>query len=238
MHIELDQICKQYGQETVYNQLSAEIEAGTLLCVLGVNGSGKTTLLRMLAGMAGRDSGDLRFDGESALRDNISQRLKLCFLPDFPVLFTERTPLENIAIFIKLWQVETPPPHEEIINLLEELDLLAHCRKPINKLSRGQMFKVALACLIIVNPELWLIDEPFASGMDPQGISVFKKHAKLAVERGHTVIYSTQLLELAEKFSSRIWVVHNGGLAADGTALELAENSGDLESLFNKLREQ
>ncbi len=238
MLIELDQVSKCYGSTTVFDRFSATIPDRSLLAVLGENGAGKTTLLRMLAGLAGNDKGDISFDGAPFFRDDIEQRRRLCFLPDFPTLFVERSTLENIAIYIKLWKVKQPEITDRIMRWLEELDLLEHANKPIALLSRGQAFKAALCALMAVDPELWLIDEPFASGMDPQGISMFKKYAREAVDRGHTVIYTTQLLELAESYSSNIWILHKGQLVANGTAAELKGQESSLESIFARLRLQ
>lgn len=238
MHIELDQVCKNYDSTVVFNEFSASIPEGNLLAVLGINGAGKTTLLRMLAGLAGWDKGEISFDGTLAHRDNIEQRRRFCFMPDFPTLFIEKSTLENIAIYLKLWKVERTDINERVLTWLEELDMLEHANKPVGMLSRGQVFKAALCALMAVDPELWLTDEPFASGMDPQGIAMFKKYAKEAMARGHTVIYTTQLLDLAEAYSSKIWIIHQGRLMADGTARELKGKETSLESLFTRLREQ
>jgi ABC-type multidrug transport system ATPase subunit len=86
---------------------------------------------------------------------------------------------------------------------LAQLEILSAVDTPIGQLSRGQIYKVALATLLTIDPELWMFDEPFASGMDPAGVSYFKRQARLATQRGRTIFYSTQILEVAEKFCDR-----------------------------------
>lgn len=220
MNITLTNICKKYGSEKVFQDLNATIPEGSLLSVLGVNGAGKTTLLRMLASVSGRDSGDILFDEKSARRDDMEQRRELCFLPDFPVFFEDKSLLENICVSIKLWQ--RPDPDEaHVMDILEEFDLLKHACKPSQALSRGQRYKAALISLLLIDPALWLLDEPFASGMDPRGLSLFKRYSQDAVTRGKTVIYTTQLVDLAKTFSSEIWILGDQGILARGSANEI-----------------
>ena len=93
-----------------------------------------------------------------------------------------------------------------------------------------------------VNPDIWILDEPFASGMDPHGIASFRRHAREAARRGHTVIYSTQLLELAETFSDRVCIISEGKVHAFDEMNHLRGTSGAseghiLEELFERLRE-
>jgi ABC-2 type transport system ATP-binding protein len=108
-------------------------------------------------------------------------------------------------------------------------------------LSRGQMYKTGLVAMIAVDRELWILDEPFASGMDPLGIDAFKRHARAAAARGHTIIYSTQILEVAEKFSDRVCVIHRGEIRAYDSMSRLREQAADkqnvLEEMFRQLRE-
>ncbi len=111
----------------------------------------------------------------------------------------------------------------------------------MNTLSRGQAYKAALATMIAADREVWLMDEPFASGMDPHGIDAFKRHAREAATRGRTILYSTQLLDVAERFSDRVCVVHRGEIRAFDTLNRLREQAQDknnvLEEMFRQLRE-
>jgi ABC-type multidrug transport system ATPase subunit len=95
--------------------------------------------------------------------------------------------------------------------------------------------------MIAADRELWLLDEPFASGMDPHGIDAFKRHARAAAHRGRTIIYSTQILDVAERFSERVCVIHKGELRAYDTLTRLREQAADkdnvLEEIFRQLRE-
>jgi ABC-type multidrug transport system ATPase subunit len=96
--------------------------------------------------------------------------------------------------------------------------------------------------MMAADREVWLLDEPFASGMDPHGIDAFKRIARDAVKRGRTILYSTQLLDIAERFSDRICVVHQGEVRAYETLERLRGQASDkdnvLQELFRQLREE
>ena len=100
----------------------------------------------------------------------------------------------------------TVTQHLGVLDLLPAIDTI------IGQLSRGQIYKAALVTLLSLDPELWLLDEPFASGMDPVGIAYLKRQARVAAERGHTVLYSTQILAVVGKSSDRVCLIHRGKL--------------------------
>lgn len=239
MKIELRAVSKSYGKVRALDRASLEINPGQIISILGANGAGKTTLLRCLAGVASPDSGDLVFDDEPFSRDRLDLRRRFAFLPDFPVLFYEMPVLRHIGMMLRLYGVETPGIEDRVLELLKEFDIFAVAEHPIHTLSRGQIYKTALVGLIAVNPEVWMLDEPFASGMDPHGINSFKRAAREAAAQGRTIIYSTQILEVVEKFSDKVCILHHGEVRAFDSVALLENNgqSGTLEEIFHQLRE-
>lgn len=97
---------------------------------------------------------------------------------------------------------------------------------PLTRLSRGQQYKAALLSLLAVDPDLWLLDEPFAAGMDPWGVAVLREEIVNAARRGRVVIYTTQLPEIAEQLADRFLVLSKGRLAASGTLDQLRGQFG------------
>lgn len=240
MKIELRSVSKSYGKARALDHASLEIQGGQIVAILGANGAGKTTLLRCLAGVAAPDSGTIVYDEEAYGRDNLELRRRLCFLPDFPVVFYEMSILRHIGMVLRVYERDAPGIEERVLQLLKDFDLFTIAENPLNTLSRGQVYKAALAALIAVNPDVWLLDEPFASGMDPHGINTLKRYTREAVAEGRTIIYSTQILEIVEKFSDKVCILHQGEVRAfdSVTLLEKSGRGGGLEEVFRQLREE
>ena len=243
MKIELRGVLKSYRSLRALDHVSLEVEPGQIVSLLGPNGAGKTTMLRCLAGITAPDAGEIQFDGEKFVRGRVDLRRRFMFLPDIPPVFDEWSPLQHLGMALRLYQVARPDLEDQVLELLRDFDLLPMAKAPFGTLSRGQRYKAVLTSLLAINPEVWLVDEPFASGMDPHGINVFKQSARAAAAKGHTVIYSTQILDAAERFSDRVCVIHRGKVRAFASTEELRQptNSTDassLEDLFRQLREE
>jgi ABC-type multidrug transport system ATPase subunit len=245
MKIELQRIQKKFKSLRALDDISATLEPGQVVALLGPNGAGKTTLLRCLAGTVAIDSGEILYDSEVFSRKRVDLRRRFFFLPDFPAIFDEWSPLRHIGMAIRLYGQESDEVlADRVVQLLGEFDLLPLANAPFFVLSRGQRYKAALVALLAVNPELWLLDEPFASGMDPNGLNAFKRRAREAAATGKTIIYSTQILDAAERFSDRVCVIHRGKVRAfekTSALREAAQAQGDtsaLDELFRQLREE
>lgn len=242
MHIALESVTKRFGSLRALESISLTIQPGQIVAILGPNGAGKTTLLRCLSAIAAPDKGRIFYDGEQFNRGRIDLRQRLAFLPEFPVIFHQLSLARHISMVLGLYNKDGEGIATTVTQHLSELDLLPAIDTPIGQLSRGQIYKAALVTLLSVDPELWLLDEPFASGMDPVGIAYFKRQARMAADRGRTVLYSTQILDVAEKCSDRVCLIHRGKLRVFDAVANLhvrpGEGDGVLEDIFRQLREE
>lgn len=242
MQIALESLSKRFGKLRALENVTVTIEPGQIIAILGSNGAGKTTLLRCLSAIGVPDGGRILFDGQVFRRGRNDLRQRLYFLPDFPVVFAQMTVARHLAMVLGLYNKSGDTLAANATEHLAQLDILATVDTPIGQLSRGQIYKVALATLLTIDPELWMFDEPFASGMDPAGISYFKQQARLAAQRGRTIFYSTQILEVAEKFCDRVMLIHHGQLrvfdAVGNLHARPGGEQGVLEDLFQQLREE
>jgi ABC-type multidrug transport system ATPase subunit len=242
MKVELQGIVKRFRSLTALDDVSLTIERGQIVAVIGINGAGKTTLLRCLAGTVAPDQGRVLYNGDLFFRDRLDLRKQLMFLPDFPAIFEEWTPLRHIGMVLRLYGAAADGVEERVLELLREFDMLPLANIPFVTLSRGQRYKGVLVALLALNPSLWMLDEPFASGMDPNGINALKRRARQAAAEGKTIIYSTQILDAAERFSDRVCVLHRGRVRAFRPVSELRKEPGaettGLDDLFNQLREE
>lgn len=241
MEIVLESVSKRFGSLRALEDVSLTLGAGEIVAVVGPNGAGKTTLLRCLSAIAAPDAGRILYNGEAFNRGRVDLRARLAFLPDFPIVFPAVTVARYISMILGLYGIEGENAAPAVTQHLYEFDLLPLVDTRVGQLSRGQIYKTALTALISVDPELWMLDEPFASGMDPGGIAYFKRQARQAAERGRTVLYTTQILDVAEKFSDRVCIIHRGKLRFFDTVANLPAHDGEgsvLEEVFRKLREE
>ena len=242
MNIELRGVLKSYRSVRALDHVSLRIEPGQIVSLLGPNGAGKTTLIRCLAGIAAPDKGGVYYDGEEFHRGRLDMRHRMHILPDFPFLFWGQSIIRNISIVLRLFEADKDGAENRVLELLRDFDLLPLALRPVNSVSRGQAYKAGLVAMLAVDREVWLLDEPFASGMDPHGIDAFKRHARAAASRGRTIIYSTQLLDVAERFSDRVCVINKGEVHAFDTLDRLREKAQDkdnvLDEMFRQLREE
>ena len=238
MKVQIEKVSKKFGRVWALEEVSLDLEPGQIVAVLGANGAGKTTLLNCMAGVAAPSAGRILYDGERFHRGKIDLRKRLMYLPDFPLAFARMNVLEHIAMCVRLYE-RPEPDAEKVAVQLEQLSLLPLTGMPFSAMSRGQLYKSALAGVLAVDPELWIFDEPLASGMDPMGIAVFKKEARAATRRGRTVVFTTQILEIAERFADRICVLDHGGLRLNRKMEEArrADGETDLEDLLLRLRD-
>ena len=241
MHVAIDRVSKCFRSVEALADVSFEVEPGQIVAVLGPNGAGKTTLLRCMAGIVVPDRGRILYDGERFRRDRLDLRRRFAFLPDFPVFFREMTAIRHIGMVLRLYGADGAGVEDRVVELLCDLDMLPHVEQPMDELSRGQAYKAALTAVIAADPELWLLDEPFASGMDPNGIVTLKQRAREAAQRGRSIVYSTQIIDVAESFSDRFCVLHHGRVHAFDSVERLRRRDdfqgGVLEELFLQLRE-
>lgn len=223
MKVECDRMTKAFGKRTILDRVSLQLPEGRVVSLLGINGAGKTTLLRLLAGVFNPDSGTISFDGKPFQRGDLGQRARIFFLPDFPPLLMGETVLGHIGLTIRMFGRDAVPGIEsQVCRLMEEFALLPLIDAQTHTLSRGQSYKTALVALLAVDPDLWLLDEPFASGMDPGGLSALKRHLRAAADRGRTVVFSTQIVEVLRETSDQVIVIRDTGAELHGTAGDLS----------------
>lgn len=227
---------KKFGWATALDELSWEVEPGQIVAVLGANGAGKTTLLNALTGCLALDSGQVLLDGQPFTPDRGDLRRRFAFIPDFPPAPPNWTPLRFIGTLLKLYGVPTAGLEKRVLELLEKMDLLGVAGWKFRQLSHGQSYKAVLAAFLAADPELWFVDEPFSSGMDPRGLNCFKEYAREAAGRGRTIIFTTQIIEVAEQFAHRICVLDQGQIKVYAESTRLRETPA-LNNLLSQLRE-
>ncbi len=157
--IELEAVGRAYGDRVVFRGLSLTVPEGTTLAVLGPNGAGKTTLLRMLATLLRPHAGTLRVLGATIPRDGHRVRGRLGFVAHEPLLYRDLSARENLRFHARLHRVG----FERVEALLEHVALTLRADEPLRTFSRGMVQRVAICRAVLHEPELLLLDEPYAN---------------------------------------------------------------------------
>lgn len=211
------------GRTTILDHVDLTVRKGELLALVGVNGAGKSSILRCLAGMWEPARGTIAINGLDRRKDDLAIRRFTAYLPPDPTLHTLSI-RENIRLFAEAYGVEEAEYHRRMDSLLRMFDLKEKQDRNVLTLSPGERKKACLAAVLVTGARLYLLDDPFAGGIDPRGhLALQRALDRLAANREVTVVFATQVLELATALSDRIAVVNYGRVLAIGSAEELRE---------------
>ncbi|MEO7083782.1 MAG: ABC transporter ATP-binding protein [Gemmatimonadaceae bacterium] len=218
-------LSKLYGSFTAVRSISFDVGAGEVLGLVGPNGAGKTTTLRCLAGIISPSGGEIVLAGHSLANDPIAAKRALAFIPDEPHLFEYLTVQEHLRFIARLYgvvDVEARMP-----GILRELELTEKAASLPGELSRGMRQKLAIACGLLHDPSVLILDEPL-TGLDPGGMRRMRETIAARAASGAAVILSSHLLNLVEELCTKLLVVRRGEAAGYGTMDEIIAAHPDL----------
>ncbi len=222
--IEARGLGKSFAGEPAVADLDLEIRRGEIFAFLGPNGSGKTTTMRMLTGLLTPDAGEGRCLGLDIRTQADRLRRHIGYVPQHFSLYEDLTVLENLRFVAQVYGLGNDGP-DAIERICRRFGLSPFARRLAGTLSGGWKQRLALACALLPEPELLILDEP-TSGVDPEARSFFWKVMNEEAARGATAMISTHYLDEAEQYCDRLGYILNGRLIALGTADEVIEASG------------
>ncbi len=217
--IEIAELTKYYGERKAVGPLSATIEDGEIIGLLGLNGAGKTTTLRVLACDLLPSSGTVVVDGLDVVDHPHEVRQKIGYLPDTPPLYAEMTVAEYLGFVARLRGVPGRDVKARVSDAIEKTTLGRRRDEMIGSLSHGYKQRVGIAQAIVHAPKLLVLDEPI-SGLDPKQIVEMRKLLK-SLGGDHTIILSSHILGEISETCDRILVIADGKIADAGTEAEL-----------------
>ena len=209
-------VSKRFGGFQAVDGLSFEAEHGRLTGFLGPNGAGKTTTLRMILGLVSPDQGRVLVLGSQDVRQ---VRDRIGFLPEERGLYRRMTPVDAIVFFAGLKGMAAGPARRRAMELLEANGLGHAARLQIRRLSKGMAQKVQLLSAIVHEPELVILDEPF-SGLDPLAQQTLEELLRSLAVQGSAVIFSTHVMQHAERLCERVVLIAGGRKVFDGSVPE------------------
>lgn len=220
MYVEMKNIYKRYGDFLASDNVSFGVEKGKLVALLGPSGSGKTTLLRMIAGLENPNSGDIYIDGKR-VNDIRASKRGIGFVFQSYALFRYMTVYDNVAFGLKLKKMPKEQIRERVMELLELTGLAGMEKRYPNQLSGGQRQRVAFARALAPNPQVLLLDEPFAA-IDAKVRTELRTWLKEMVQKlGITSIFVTHDQDEAVEVADEIIITNHGVVEQMGTPLEI-----------------
>jgi len=217
--LEAKGLCKSFGDFIAVDDVSLTIPEGAVFGLLGRNGAGKTTIIRMLMNIYFPDQGEVLLRGATVGQEF---RNRVGYLPEERGLYKKMKLLEVILFFAELKGVMGKDVKLKALDYLTKFDLLDRKDAKIEDLSKGNQQKVQFICTIIHDPEFIILDEPF-SGLDPVNTNLLKDIILDLKKAGKVIIFSTHLMDFAEKMCDHIAIIHQGKMLKQGSLTELKQ---------------
>jgi len=211
--LELENVTKRFGDFTAVDDVSLSIPRGSIYGFLGPNGAGKTTTIRMIFDIIKPTSGYISILGASSA---LAVRRRIGYLPEEKGLYKAMTAVATVAYFASLKGLSRKTAKERAYSLLERYGLGEFAGTRIQALSKGMGQKVQVICAIAHEPEFVVLDEPF-SGLDPVNQQVLEKLIRDLALLGSTVLFSTHVMQHAERLCDRMLLIAKGRKIFDGT---------------------
>ena len=214
--LKMSGVSKWFGSFQAVRNLDFEVPKGSIVGFLGPNGAGKSTSLRMALGVLSPDRGDVQLFGE---RPNLESLKRVGFLPEERGLYKKMTARQIITYFARLKGMSNGDAKARADELLDMMGLTDFARSRVTKLSKGMAQKVQILSALAHRPEFLILDEPF-SGLDPVNQQALEDLIVEEHKRGATIIFSTHVMEHAERLCEKIVMMARGRKVFDGTLEE------------------
>ena len=242
MMLEIINLVKHYGKKKAVKKISLSVKPGEIYGFLGHNGAGKTTTIKACTGLIKPTSGSVKIRGYDIVRQALEAKQNFGYVPENPYLYNKLTGREFLdAVSVIYMKGKRKDVVKRIDELLEEMQMTNDADKLIGTYSHGMRRKITLCAALLHHPSVIFLDEP-TTGLDASSAKVakdlFRKHA----DEGSAVLFTTHVLEIAERLCDRIGILYQGELIAEGTFEELKEKYEKpgltLEEIFLNITEQ
>jgi len=226
----VDKVTKRFAGHTAVDALSLTVPSGVIYGLLGPNGAGKSTTIRMILNIYGPDSGSVRLFGEQGSGREYSARIG--YLPEERGLYPKMRVLDVLLFLAELKGVDRRAARSKALTWLERLGLSDWRMRKVNELSKGMQQKVQFISTILHEPDLLVMDEAF-SGLDPVNSQVLKDTVLELRAQGKTILFSTHIMEQAEKICDHVCIIARGKKLVDGTMSDIKRTHGGRNLLIN-----
>jgi ABC-2 type transport system ATP-binding protein len=231
--IETQGLTKAFNGFLAVNNVSIQVETGSIFGLLGPNGAGKSTFIRMLCTLLQPTSGQAYINGYNVQKDTNEVRKLIGVVQEKLLLYPVLTPKENLELFGRLYDVDQKKLDDRVDSLLEEVKLSSVKDKPVGTFSTGMRQRVNIVRALIHDPKIVILDEP-TNGLDPQSTRWVKDYILKMKKMGMTVLITTHDMQEADELTEELAIMDKGEAIAIGQAAELKEKHGvkTMEELF------
>ncbi len=225
--LSLSHLVKHYATQKAVDDISFDIQKGSIFGLLGPNGAGKTTLLRMITGIFYPDAGEIKLDGKHF--DPLLDIREIGYMPEERGLYKKMKIGEQALYLAQLRGLSKADAMEKIKYWFEKFEMQSWWNKKVEDLSKGMSQKLQFVITVLHEPKLIILDEPF-SGLDPLNANLIKDEIYNLAKKGSTIIFSTHRMEQVEEICDHIVLVNLGKKILDGTVADIKQQYK--ESIF------
>jgi ABC-2 type transport system ATP-binding protein len=220
--LHIDKLVGGYTQKNVLHGITFDVKPHEIVGLIGLNGAGKSTSIKHIIGLMEPKKGSITINGKSFQDSPEEYRKQFAYIPEMPVLYEELTLYEHLKLTAMAYDIPENEFEKRIQPLLKEFRLEKKLKWFPVHFSKGMRQKVMIMCAFLVEPSLYIVDEPFV-GLDPLGIQSYLQMMNDMKSQGAGVLMSTHILATAERYCDRFVILHDGEVRAKGTLEELRE---------------
>ncbi len=232
--LEIKNLSKKFSDFLAVKDVSLKLEKGEFFSLIGPNGSGKTTIIKNILGLLHPSSGDVLVGNSSIRKSPLEAKAQMAYIPDEPKIWTHITGEEFLYFTGALYGMKKEEIAQKIPNLLKHFSLESIAKKYFENYSRGNKQKFVILAALLHNPKLILVDEPIV-GLDPKSAEIAMDLLSDFCKKGGTVFMTTHTLEVAQKYSSRIGVLHQGRIIAVDSLEGLRRRANNNEASLSEI---
>ena len=225
-----------YDGGEVLHGISFAVHRGQVTGLLGPNGAGKSTTLKILTGILQIRAGRVAVEGFELPQQSLEVKKRVGYVPETAELYESLSALEFLELCGRLHEIEEPTLQNRIDVLLEGFGLSGQRRNRLGSYSKGMRQKVLLSAALLHDPAVLILDEPL-SGLDVESAMLTKDLLASLARRGKTILYSSHVLDVVERFCDRVLIIDHGDIVADGSPDDLKSKTHEasLEAVFRDL---
>lgn len=216
--LQVQNLKKQFATQKAVDDISFNVEKGSIFGLLGPNGAGKTTLIRMITGIFYPDEGEIIFDGKKF--DPVNDIIHIGYMPEERGLYKKMKIGEQAMYLAQLKGLHKAEAMAKIKEWFIKFEMQSWWAKKVEDLSKGMSQKLQFVTTVLHEPKLIILDEPF-SGLDPVNTNLIKDEIYKLAQRGSTIIFSTHRMEQVEEICNHIVLVNKGQKILDGTVKDV-----------------